>query len=186
MPTLVVHTRNNTYAHPGHAQYLLEHITDARFVELPGKDHSPWASEDLDELMDIVEEFLTGSKNTPATDRSLMTVAFTDIVGSTEMAAELGDRRWRSLLEIHKSVGRREIENAHGHVVKSTGSGLMASLDGPARAVQCMRSIGSLLESLGLRIRAGMHTGEVELFEDDIGGIAVHIRRSNRRAGRRW
>ena len=175
VPTLVVHTRNNTYAHPGHAQYLLEHITDARFVELPGKDHSPWASEDLDELMDIIEEFLTGSKNTPATDRSLMTVAFTDIVGSTEMAAELGDRRWRSLLEIHESVGRREIENGHGHVVKSTGDGLMATFDGPARAVQCMRSIGSLLESLGLRIRAGVHTGEVELFEDDIGGIAVHI-----------
>jgi class 3 adenylate cyclase len=175
VPTLVVHTKNNTFAHPGHAQYLVDNIAGARFVELPGGDHSPWASEDLDVLMDVIEEFLTGSKNVAATGRSLMTVAFTDIVGSTEMAADLGDRRWRSLLEIHESVGRREIERARGHVVKSTGDGLMATFDGPARAVQCMRSIGGLLEPLGLRIRAGVHTGEVELIGDDIGGIAVHV-----------
>lgn len=175
VPTLVIHTKNNTFAHPGHAQYLVDNIDGARYVELPGADHSPWASEDVDVLMDVIEEFLTGSRSAPATDRSLMTVAFTDIVGSTEMAAELGDRRWRSLLEIHESVGRREIESARGNVIKSTGDGLMATFDGPARAVQCMRSIGALLEPLGLRIRAGVHTGEVELMDDDIGGIAVHI-----------
>lgn len=125
--------------------------------------------------MDTIEEFLTGTKHAPASDRALMTVAFTDIVGSTEMAAELGDRRWRNLLEVHESVSRREIKRARGRVIKSTGDGMMATFDGPARAVLCMRSIGALLEPVGLRIRAGVHTGEVELIEDDIGGIAVHI-----------
>jgi class 3 adenylate cyclase len=104
-----------------------------------------------------------------------MTVAFTDIVESTAMATELGDRRWRSLLEQQESIGRLEVDRARGRMIKSTGDGLMATFDGPARAVQCMRSIGEQLEPLGLRIRAGVHTGEVELLGDDIGGIAVHI-----------
>ena len=175
VPTLVIHTKHNTFVHPGHAQYLLDNIAGSRFVELPGNDHSPHVSEDAEELMDAMEEFLTGSKSVPRTDRSLMTVAFSDIVESTKMAADLGDRRWRTLLEIHESVSRREIEGARGRLIKLTGDGLMATFDGPARAVQCMRSIGTLLEPLGLRIRAGVHTGEVELMEDDIGGIAVHI-----------
>ncbi|MGA8846211.1 MAG: adenylate/guanylate cyclase domain-containing protein [Nocardioides sp.] len=175
VPTLVVHTRENTFAHPGHARYLVENIAGARFVELEGADHSPWASAEADALMDVIEEFLTGSKRAPATDRSLMTVAFTDIVGSTEMAATLGDRQWRGLLEIHESTSRREIETARGRVIKSTGDGLLATFDGPARAVQCLRSIGTRLAPLALQIRAGVHTGEVELIGDDIGGIAVHI-----------
>lgn len=175
VPTLVIHTKHNTFVHPGHAQHLLDNIAGSRFVELPGNDHSPHVSEDAEELMDAMEEFLTGSKSVPRTDRSLMTVAFSDIVESTKMAADLGDRRWRTLLEIHESVSRREIEGARGRLIKLTGDGLMATFDGPARAVQCMRSIGTLLEPLGLRIRAGVHTGEVELMEDDIGGIAVHI-----------
>ena len=174
-PTLVIHTKENWFARLGHAQYLVDHIAGARYLELPGGDHSPWATENADELADAMEEFLTGTKGAPETDRSLMTVAFTDIVVSTEMAADLGDRRWRSLLEIHESVSRGEIESARGRLVKLTGDGLMATFDGPARAVQCMRSIGDTLEPVGLRIRAGVHTGEVELIGDDIGGIAVHV-----------
>jgi len=174
-PTLVIHTRENWFARLGHARYLVDHIAGARYLELSGGDHSPWATENADELSDAMEEFLTGTKGAPATDRSLMTVAFTDIVGSTEMAADLGDRRWRSLLEIHESVSREQIDSARGRLVKLTGDGLMATFDGPARAVQCMRSIGDLLEPLGLRIRAGVHTGEVETIGNDIGGIAVHV-----------
>lgn len=175
VPTLVLHTKHNDFAHPDHAQYLLENIAGSRFVELPGRDHTPYMSEDADDLMDAVEEFLTGTKGAPATDRSLMTVAFTDIVGSTEIAADLGDRRWRNLLEIHESVARQEIEDARGRLIKLTGDGLMATFDGPARAVQCVRSIGGQLDPLGLPIRSGVHTGEVELIGDDIGGIAVHV-----------
>jgi len=175
VPTMVAHTRQNLFADPGHALYLLDNIAGSRYVELPGGDHSPFTSEDADELMDSIEEFLTGSKHPAETDRALMTVAFTDIVGSTEMASELGDRRWRNLLEAHESIGRREIETARGRLVKSTGDGVMATFDGPARAVQCMQTIGEYLEPLGLPIRAGVHTGEVEVIGDDIGGIAVHV-----------
>lgn len=175
VPTLVVHSRDNQYVTRGHADYLVEHIAGSRYVELPGADYSPATSSLLDELMDAVEEFLTGTRGGPATDRALMTVAFTDIVGSTEQATALGDRGWRSLLEIHESVARREIEEARGRLVKLTGDGLMATFDGPARAVRCVQSIGDLLEPLGLRIRAGVHTGEVERIGEDIGGVAVHI-----------
>jgi class 3 adenylate cyclase len=175
VPTLVIHTKHNAFAHPGHARYLLDNIAGSRFLELPGSDHTPYISVDAGDLMDAVEEFLTGAKAAPATDRSLMTVAFTDIVGSTEMAAELGDRRWRSLLEMHESIARREIDVARGRLIKFTGDGLMATFDGPARAVQCMQAIGERLEPIDLSIRAGVHTGEVELIGDDIGGIAVHV-----------
>jgi class 3 adenylate cyclase len=174
-PTLVIHTEANTFARPGHARHLVENIAGSRYVELPGTDHSPGQSEHADLLTDTIEEFLTGTKHAPASDRALMTVAFTDIVGSTEMAAELGDRRWHGLLEMHESVGRREVERARGRMIKFTGDGLMATFDGPARAVQCMRSIGEALDLLRLPIRAGVHTGEVELVGDDIGGIAVHV-----------
>jgi class 3 adenylate cyclase len=171
VPTLVVHSKDNRMYRSGHGRYLAEHIAGARYLELPGDDHTPLS----EELMDAIEEFLTGARQAPTGDRLLTTVAFTDIVGSTELASDLGDRRWRNLLEVHESVARREIEAARGRLVKSTGDGLMATFDGPARAVQCMRSIGELLEPLDLRIRAGVHTGEVELMGEDIGGIAVHI-----------
>lgn len=171
-PTLVVHSVANEFVSMGHAHHLADNIPGARLLELPGRDHAIGHS---DLLTDTVEEFLTGTKHAPASDRALMTVAFTDIVGSTQKAAELGDRRWRSLLKVHDSVARREIESARGRLIKSTGDGSMATFDGPARAVQCMRSIGDQLEPLGLPIRAGVHTGEVELMGDDIGGIAVHV-----------
>jgi class 3 adenylate cyclase len=171
VPTLVVHTGGNRMYRVEHGRFLAEHIAGARYLELPGEDHTPLS----DELMDAIEEVLTGAKHAPAVDRVLTTVAFTDIVGSTDMAADLGDRRWRNLLEVHESVARREIRAARGRLVKSTGDGLMATFDGPARAVRCMQLMEELLDPLGLKIRAGLHTGEVELMGEDIGGIAVHI-----------
>jgi class 3 adenylate cyclase len=173
-PTLVIQSRDGEYVRPGHGHYLVDHIAGARYAELPTADHVPFL-EGMDELMDLIQEFLTGSTRRAHTDRALKTVAFTDIVESTQRAAELGDRNWRGLLERHESIARHEVEVARGQVIKFTGDGLMATFDGPARAVQCMRAIGDALEPLGLPIRAGVHTGEVELIGDDIGGIAVHI-----------
>jgi class 3 adenylate cyclase len=125
--------------------------------------------------MDAIEEFLTGTRAQLGAERILATVAFTDIVGSTELAAELGDHRWRELLETHDSVARREIQNAHGHVVKTIGDGMLATFDGPARAIRAVRGIETSLAALGLPIRGGLHTGEIEVRDGDIGGIAVHI-----------
>jgi class 3 adenylate cyclase len=173
-PTLVLHSEANTFARQGHARYLVDHITGSRYVGLPGSDYSPVQSSDLDLVMDTIEEFLTGTTHRADTDRALKTVAFTDIVDSTQRAAELGDRRWRGLLEMHESIARREVDLARGRLIKFTGDGLMATFDGPARAVQCVQKIGELLEP-ELPIRAGVHTGEVELIGDDIGGIAVHV-----------
>lgn len=172
VPTLVIHNAGNDFARLGHAHYLVDSIAGARLVILPGSDHT-MSSQGA--LLDAIEEFLIGAENGPASDRALMTVAFTDIVGSTDIAAELGDRRWRSLLETHEFVSRREIERARGRLIKFTGDGSMATFDGPARAVECMRSMATQLEPLGLPIRAGVHTGEVELIGDDLGGIAVHV-----------
>ena len=170
-PTLVIQARDNDYIRRGHADYLVDHIAGAKYVELPGADHF-MTGEDV--LMDAVQEFLTGTTHRADTDRALKTVAFTDIVESTQRAAELGDRRWRDLLEMHESIARREVDAARGQLIKFTGDGLMATFDGPARAVQCVQTIGELLEP-DLSIRAGVHTGEVELIGDDIGGIAVHV-----------
>ena len=172
-PTLVIHSRDNPYIRRGHAEFLVDHIAGARYFELPSADHVPFAV-DMDLIMEAIQEFLTGTTHRAATDRALKTVAFTDIVDSTQRASDLGDRRWRGLLERHESVARREVESARGQLVKFTGDGLMATFDGPARAVQCVQSIGELLAP-DLPIRAGVHTGEVELIGDDIGGIAVHV-----------
>jgi class 3 adenylate cyclase len=172
-PTLVMHSRDNDYVRRGHAEYLVDHIAGAQYFELPMADHVPFAL-DIDLITDAIQEFLTGTTHRAATDRALKTVAFTDIVDSTQRAAELGDRRWRGLLEVHESIARREVDLARGRLIKFTGDGLMATFDGPARAVQCVQTIGELLEP-DLSIRAGVHTGEVELIGDDIGGIAVHV-----------
>jgi pimeloyl-ACP methyl ester carboxylesterase len=175
-PTLVIQNRDDTYVRHGHAQFLAENISGARLFELPGADHSPLQSSSQTEvLVDAIEEFVTGVAPAQSSSRSLMTVAFTDIVDSTKRAAELGDRRWRAMLETHEVLATREVEAARGRLVKFTGDGLMATFDGPARAVQCMRTLGQSLEHLDLPIRAGVHTGEVEQIGDDIGGIAVHI-----------
>lgn len=176
VPTLVVHSRDNRYITVQHARYLVDHIAGSRYVEVPGAEHVINFASDAGSLMaDAVEEFLTGSRRPAAIDRALRTVVFTDIVGSTERAARMGDRRWRGLLEKHESLARGAIDGARGRLIKLTGDGVMATFDGPARAVQCVKSLGESLESVGLPIRAGVHTGEVELIGDDIGGIAVHI-----------
>jgi class 3 adenylate cyclase len=175
VPTLVVQTVGNRLVLPEHGRYLAEHIPNARSLELPGPGHWPWASADALPSMDAIEEFLTGSRSALGAERVLATVAFTDIVGSTRLAAELGDRRWRELLETHDSVARREIDAAHGRLVKTTGDGLLATFDGPARAIRTIRAVEQALAPLGLEIRGGLHAGEVEIRGDDIGGIAVHI-----------
>jgi class 3 adenylate cyclase len=175
VPTLVVQSRGNRWIRPGHGRYLAEHIPRARYLESPGEGHWPWVAEDAEAFMDEVEEFLTGARRSAELDRVLATVAFTDIVGSTAIASQVGDRRWRDLLEVHGSVARREIDTARGRLVKLTGDGLLATFDGPARAIRCVAAIERLLTPIGLRMRAALHTGEIELLGDDIGGIAVHI-----------
>ncbi|KAA1418544.1 adenylate/guanylate cyclase domain-containing protein [Nocardioides humilatus] len=174
VPTLVVQSVADRYIRREHADHLVSNIPGARLVELPG-GHAPMMTGVVDELADAIAGFLAGASYRRVTDRALMTVAFTDIVDSTRRAAEAGDRSWRSLLELHDAITRHEVEVARGRVVKFTGDGVMASFDGPARAVECVRTIGERLESAGLSIRAGVHTGEVEIRDGDIGGIAVHI-----------
>ncbi len=173
-PTLVIHSADNDYAVPGHGRFLTESIPGATYLEVPGSDHG-MVGVDFESAMNPIQELVTGSRRAATTGRSLMTVAFTDIVDSTKMASELGDKRWRGMLELHESVSRSEIEVAEGRLIKFTGDGLLAAFDGPARAAQCMKSLGESLKSVGLPIRAGVHTGEVETIGDDIGGIAVHI-----------
>jgi class 3 adenylate cyclase len=152
---------------------MAEQIPGARYVELPGLDHFPWVG-DSDAIVDEVEEFLTGVRHVAEPDRVLATVLFTDIVGSTERASELGDHAWRQLLDRHDAVVRAHLERFRGTEVKTTGDGFLATFDGPARAIQCAMELTVALQALGIEIRAGLHTGEVEVRGDDVGGIAVH------------
>jgi class 3 adenylate cyclase len=174
LPTLIIHRAGDQVVPVGGSRYLAKHIDGARYVELPGDDHSPWVG-DPDGIIDEVEEFLTGTRPRAEPDRILATVMFTDIVGSTARAAALGDRRWRELLEDHYAVARRELARFGGHEVKTTGDGLLATFDSPARAVRCARATEDAVRSLGIEIRAGVHIGEVELMGDEVGGITVHI-----------
>jgi class 3 adenylate cyclase len=136
-------------------------------------DHVPWFG-DVDALVGEVQEFLTGAREARNVDRVLVTVLFTDVVGSTERAAKLGDRRWRALLDTHHAAVRRALDRFRGREVKTTGDGFLATFDGPARAIRCARSIVEDLQRLGLAVKAGLHTGECEIMGDDVGGIAVH------------
>ncbi|MGH3136295.1 MAG: adenylate/guanylate cyclase domain-containing protein [Gaiellaceae bacterium] len=174
VPTLVIHRSGDRVIPVESGRYLAEHIPDAKFVELPGQDHFPFVG-DMDALLDEVEEFLTGSRRAREPDRVLATVLFTDIVGSTERAAELGDRRWTELLAEHHRVVSAELERHRGKVVRIEGDGTLSTFDGPARAVNCATAIQRALASLGVEIRAGLHTGEIELAETGVEGIAVHI-----------
>jgi len=174
VPTLVMHRRDDTFLKVEHSRYLAEHIPGARYVELEGRD-SLFSVGDVDALLGEIEEFLTGARQVRDPDRVLATVLFTDIVGSTEHAAELGDSDWRSLLERHDALVRAEVERHRGRTVKSTGDGVLATFDGPARAVRAATSIGDGVRRLGVEIRAGLHTGELEVLDDDVGGLAVHI-----------
>jgi class 3 adenylate cyclase len=175
VPTLVVQSAANRFVVADQGRYLAEHIPGAQYLELASGGHWPWAAPDADRFLDRLEEFLTGAREAPDRDRVLATVAFTDIVDSTAMAASMGDRRWREVLEVHDSVARREVAAARGRTVKSTGDGLLATFDGPARAIRCVRAIQRGVATLGLQVRAGLHTGEIELLGDDVGGIAVSI-----------
>ncbi len=174
VPTLVLHRTGDLDTSIEEGRYLAAHIPGARFVELPGTDHLPWAG-DQDAILDEVEEFLTGVRPVAEPDRVLATVLFTDIVGSTEHAAELGDRRWRDVLVSHHGIVRRELDRFRGREVKTMGDGFLAIFDGPARGVRCACAIRDGLRSIGVSIRAGLHTGECEFVENDVGGIAVHI-----------
>ncbi|MCI0347395.1 MAG: adenylate/guanylate cyclase domain-containing protein, partial [Chloroflexi bacterium] len=156
-----------------HGRYLADQIEGARFVELPGRNHVPWADTGL--LAEEIEQFVTGKRPAPDHDRVLATVLFTDIVGSTERASSLGDRRWRDLLQAHDSIVRNELGRYRGREINRTGDGFVATFDGPARAIACSRSITQAVRGLGIDVRAGLHTGEIELLDDGVGGIAVHI-----------
>lgn len=174
VPTLVIHRQGDVSVPLSQGQYLADHIVGARFVVLPGTSHLPHAG-DFDELVDCVEEFLTGTRRAAVADRVLATVLFTDIVGSTARLAELGDRRWREVLDAHEAMARRQVERFGGRLVRTTGDGVLAIFDGPARAVGCAQAMVSGASQLGIEVRAGLHTGEIEVRPDDIGGIAVHI-----------
>jgi len=173
VPALVVHARDNAYIRVGHGRYLAEHIPGARYVELATADHVPWVC--AADIAGEVEEFLTGTRHTPASHRPLAAVLFTDIVGSTEQAALLGDRAWKERLDQHDQMAERQILRFAGRLVKSTGDGTLATFDGPARAIECALAIRDALRQLGLDVRAGVHIGEIELRGDDVAGIAVHI-----------
>ena len=157
-------------------RWLASRIPGAKFVELPGRDHNPWAG-DVDALAGEIEEFITGARSiAPAdVDRVLATVLFIDIVASTERAAALGDRRWRELLERYYAVVRSELSRNRGREVKTVGDGVLATFDGPARGIRAARAMVAGAAAIGLETRAGMHAGECEVMGDDIGGIAVHI-----------
>ena len=174
VPTLVLHRHGDLVVNRGAGRELAGQIPGAKYVELDGIDHLPWAG-DADEVLGEIEEFLTGARSLPEPDRVLATVMFTDIVGSTERAAALGDARWRELLTTHHAAVAREVQRFRGREVKSLGDGCLATFDGPARAIRCGQAIVRSARSLDLEVRIGIHCGEVELIGDDVGGIAVHI-----------
>jgi class 3 adenylate cyclase len=172
VPTLVTHQLDNRYIPIQYGREVASLIPNARFIEYPGEDAYTWVDAPV---LDDVEEFLTGRRSVVESDRVLATVLFTDIVGSTEYASDLGDGRWRALLDEHNAVVRAELTRWRGQEVKTIGDGFLATFDGPARAVHCAANIVDAVRTLGLRIRAGLHTGECELVGSDVAGIAVHI-----------
>jgi class 3 adenylate cyclase len=173
-PTLVLHRRDAHFIPFQHARFLAEHIPDAKLVELPGADLSlMW--ETREQILDLIEEFLTGVHPMPPPKRVLATVLFSDIVGSTERARELGDRRWRQLLDYHDELADRLVDEATGRLIKTTGDGILATFDGPGRGIGCAAALRDEVRGIGLQLREGLHTGEVELRNGDVGGVAVHI-----------
>lgn len=174
VPTLVLHRHGDRVVNWRAGAELAAQIPHARYVELAGIDHIPWAG-DAEAVLGEVEEFLTGARSQPEPERVLATVMFTDIVGSTERAAELGDARWRELLSAHQAAVRLELVRFRGREVKLLGDGCLATFDGPARAIRCGQAITQAAASSGLEVRIGLHSGEVELMDKDVGGIAVHI-----------
>jgi class 3 adenylate cyclase len=174
VPTLVLHRTDDRIVPVDNARNMAQKIPGAKYVELPGKDHI-WFAGDSDAILDEVQEFLTGVRPGPEPDRVLATVLFTDIVGSTQRAAELGDRRWRELLDGYYGLARRELDRFRGHEVNTTGDGFLATFDGPARGIRCACAMRESARHIGIDTRAGLHTGECETMGEDVVGIAVHI-----------
>ncbi len=174
VPTLVIHRLDDPHVHADHARFLADRIGDARRVGLPGEDNE-WFSGDVERLFDEIEQFVTGIRRAPRSERVLATILFTDIVGSTDRAAMLEDSAWRVVREAHDELLRSHVESFGGRLVDTAGDGALATFDGPARAISCACGIRDAVQSLGLSMRAGLHTGEVELLKTGIGGIAVHI-----------
>jgi class 3 adenylate cyclase len=174
-PTLILHRAGDKLVPVNMGRYLAEHIPGAKYAEIPGTDHLVLDQETQDVIADEIEEFITGTRRLLEPDRVLATIMFTDIVRSTERAAELGDARWREVLSNYYAVLRKELAAFRGHEVNTTGDGLLATFDGPARAMRCARSVREKMHPLGLQVRTGLHTGECELNGGDVGGIAVHI-----------
>ena len=173
VPTLVLHRTGDRDEHVEEGRYLAAHIPGAKFVELPGDDHLSFIG-DMDAVVDEIEEFVTGARPDREPDRVLATVLFTDIVGSTEHAVRLGDRRWRDLQERHHALVRRELARHRGKEIDTAGDGFLATFDGPARAIRCAKAISAEVRELGLEVRAGLHTGGCELRGERVSGIAVH------------
>jgi class 3 adenylate cyclase len=173
-PTLVMHRAEDMVVPSALGRYVADHVPGARYVEVPGRDHLMWW-EGADAIVDELEEFLTGTRSARPPKRALATVLFTDIVDSTRRAAELGDQRWRELLDRHDELVRQRVEGHRGRVIKATGDGVLATFDGPARAISCAEELSRAMDDLGIEIRAGLHSGECELRGDDVGGMAVNI-----------
>ena len=174
VPSLIVHRSDDVGASIEGARLAAELMPSARLVELPGDVHWPWMG-DTDAVTDVIEEFVTGHRSVREPDRVLATLLVTDVVGSTLKAAEMGDSRWRDLLEVHHATASREIDAHRGSLITRAGDGLLATFDRPAAALRCADSLRASLSRHGLQIRAGVHTGEIELMGDDVGGMAVHI-----------
>jgi len=174
VPTILIYRTNDADVHVEEGRYIAERIPGARFVEVAGADHTMWTG-DATAILDEIEEFLTGVRRGPEPDRVLATVLFTDVVGSTELATRLGDRAWRDLLGRHHAAVRRELMRWRGREVDTAGDGFLATFDGPARAIRCAVAAVDAVRGLGIEIRAGVHTGEVEVSNGDLRGIAVHI-----------
>jgi class 3 adenylate cyclase len=173
-PTLLISRLECPHVHPEHGRFLAQRIPSARLLEIPGSD--TWLPSGASpELLDEIEEFLTGVRPAPVIERQLASVLFTDIVSSTTQAASAGDRAWRDVLNRFDDVTQRSLDRYRGIFVKSMGDGTLATFDGPARAIECARSIAAGVEALGLEIRAGIHTGEIERRGDDVAGMSVHI-----------
>jgi class 3 adenylate cyclase len=175
IPTLVLHCRTDAQVDVAIGREIAKQIPGARYIEYPDGDHAFWTG-DIESLLLDIEEFVTGHRDSasPDLERVLATVLFTDIVDSTQRAAQMGDEKWRKLLDQHDRVAGQTVENHRGKLVKSTGDGILATFDGPGRAVRCALSFGAAARQLGLPLRAGLHTGEIEVRGRDIGGITVH------------
>lgn len=174
VPTLIFHAVGDKVCNVENARFLARTIPGAKYVERPGADHVPWA-EDLDPFVSEVREFMTGERAGPPPERVLATVLFTDVVGSTDRATEMGDQRWREVLREHHAVVRKAVAEHGGTEVDMAGDGILATFDGPARAIACARGIQAGVAPLGLEVRAGVHTGEIERLDVGIAGITVHV-----------